>query len=203
MRVLTFLVVGFWITSAFAQEVPTIRYKITMSPEGEPVVEKVDDGVEQSSTAMGVPNEDMTESPSQWQVELYQRMQEALITQGTAYFDDPDEAAWVVTDAAGTIVAAGEVGNQKIIDAMKTGEGYKMQRVGWNKFLFGASTSLEEMEESIKLQMRRAAAAFQTEACQTMRNWKEVKFAFELGADAVVVAKINGEGTFVPADVCP
>lgn len=199
MRILISLAFVFCITSAFAEEIPTLRYKITMSPDGEPVVEKIDEATDQNSGLMSDPAalEKATELGSK---KLFATPQ---VNNGFQNYDGTSGSAWVVTDSNGTFVAAGPAGDQKIIEAMKTGQGLKMQTVGWSQFLFGGGSSLDDMEESIKLQMRRAAAAFQSEACQTMRNWKEVKFSFELGADALVVAKINGEGTFVPADVCP
>lgn len=213
MRLLTFFVVFIIlnINASHAQDsdVPVIRYQIELLDDGEIVIIDSDGNVVEQRT---------TESPL--------ANGNNNITSGSDMVARPDDGmrittgpmpnydnAWVVLDGNGNPTAVGPAGSAMVLENL--GEGDSLQVVeGWgtdgfegafsaNAGFFSRRPSLEEMEVSIRQQMRRAWQTVQEEACTLMRDYQSVTISFEVGASAIVSAKVLGEGTFVPAEVCP
>jgi hypothetical protein len=200
-----------YLTYVYAQDLsePALSYTIEVSQDGQIIILDTDGNVvERRESEAGVRSLDNNFTSGS---DMLPRPNDEIpIVQGPM----PNlNDAWVVIDRNGIPTAVGPAGSTSVLNAL--GEGDALQVVqGWgtngidaslnyNFALFGRRPSLEEMQSSIEQQMRAAVEKLQTEACVSMRNWQSVTVRFELGASAFVSARIIGEGTFVPSEVCP
>lgn len=165
---------SFGVFSGDANDVPVFNYKVEIGPEGEIIVKK------SGSNLDGL---------------VIKNNENDQLNTGEEY--------WVVINPAKGVVdvtpagTAGVIAKLGIGDTLQVVPSYQAQNASW----FSRPT-LEEMEKNIKMQVRSAAKAFMEEVCDLMHNWDVVKFSFEVGADAFVVAKIKAEGSFTPKEIC-
>ena len=164
--------------SAASEEIPVLNYKNEFGQDGQLIVGNLTDQKSDTLLLMG------------WD--------DALIDKSHM----ENGKAWVVIDEKGLFKAAALAGNTDLLRSMLIGETMQVVPVNDLKLASFGGPTLIDMDKKVREQLRVAANAFREEACATMKNWDQFKFGFELGASAVVEAKIIAEGSFTPSKVC-